>query len=164
MAKSYKKILLPLDGSRLAERALDDLNAVASNNKECLVTLLRVVEPLLPAHLVDYFNIEEYRVAKERIEADAKGYLRKIAEDLIMAGMRVEIELIFSSEVAGMILDYAKEKKMDLIIMSTHGRSGVQRWIFGSVAQRILRHSAIPVLMIPATGPLAQSSQSNPAS
>ncbi len=152
MAKTYKKILVPLDGSQLAEWALEDAKAVISGKKDCLMTLLRVVEPLLVAHLVDYVNVEEYRTAEERNEAEAKDYLLSIAKELTRAGLRVKIELVVGGAADSAILNYAKENKIDLIVMSTHGRSAVHRWIFGSVAQRVLRHSPIPVLIVPLSG------------
>jgi len=148
----YKRILVPLDGSRLAEQALEDAKAVISSKKDCLITLFRVVEPLLAAQLVDYVNVEEYRVAEDRNEAETKDYLVNMAEELTRAGMRVEVELIVGGAADSAILDYAKENKIDLIVMTTHGRSGVHRWIFGSVAQRVLRHSPIPVLIVPPSG------------
>ena len=66
--------------------------------------------------------------------------------------MRVEVELIVGGAADEAILDYAKENNIDLIVMSTHGRSGVHRWIFGSVTQRVLRHSPVPVLIVPPAG------------
>jgi len=152
MAKSYKRILVPLDGSQLAEQALEDAKAVVSGKEDCLITLLRVVEPLLRDWLVDYVNVEEYKDAEKRYESDAKDYLINIAKELTRAGMRVEVELIVGGAADSAILDYAKENKIDLIIISTHGRSGVRRWIFGSVTQRVLRHSPLPVLVVPSYG------------
>lgn len=149
MAKTYKKILVPLDGSRLAEQALEDVKAVVSENKTCLIILIRVVEPLLPIYVKDSISAEHYKAAEEKLESEAKDYLMELAEELMRGGMRVEVELIVGGMADEVILDYAKEKKVDLIVMSTHGRSGVARWIFGSVAQRVIRHSSVPVLLVP---------------
>lgn len=152
MAKTYKRILVPLDGSRLAEQVLEDVKAVVPNKNDCLITLLRVVEPLLHGYLVDYISAKQYKSAEERNESDAKDYLISTAEELTRAGMRVEVELIVGGAADEAILDYAKENSIDLIIMSTHGRSGVHRWIFGSVTQRVLRHSPVPILIVPPAG------------
>ena len=152
MAKNYKRILAPLDGSQLSEQALEDVKAVAAGKKDCLITLLMVVEPILQVYLVDYFNVEDYEAAERRHEAEAKEYLIGIAEEMTGAGMRVEVELIVGGTADEAILDYTKENNIDIIVMSTHGRSGVHRWIFGSVTQRVLRHSPVPVLIVPPTG------------
>lgn len=153
MGKRYKKILVPLDGSPLSEQVLEDVKAVISTNKKgCLITLLRVVEPLLQDYLLDYVNVNEIESAKKRNVSDAKDYLVSIAEELTKVGMRVEVELIVDGSAAEAILDYAKSNNIDLIVMSTHGRSAVHRWIFGSVAQRVLRHSPVPVLIVPPKG------------
>jgi nucleotide-binding universal stress UspA family protein len=152
MTKSYKRILAPLDGSQLSEQALEDVKAVVAGRKDCLITLLMVVEPILKVYLVDYFNVEDYEAAERKYEAETKEYLISIAEEMTKSGTRVEVELIVGGTADEAILDYTKENDIDLIIMSTHGRSGVHRWIFGSVAQRVLRHSPVPVLIVPPTG------------
>lgn len=152
MPKNYKRILVPLDGSRLAEQVLEDVKAIVSDKKDSLITLLMVVEPLVKPYLVDYFGGDEYKAAEEKNEADAKDYLVSIAEELTRIGMRVEVELIVGGEADSTILEYAEENNIDLIVMSTHGRSGVHRWIFGSVTQRVLRHSKVPVLVVPPQG------------
>ena len=152
MPKSYKRILVPLDGSGLAEQVLEDIKAIVSNKKDSLITLLMVVEPLVKPYLVDYFSRDEYEAAEEKNQAEAKDYLVSIAEELTKVGIRAEVELIVGGEADSTILDYAEEHNIDLIVMSTHGRSAVRRWIFGSVAQRILRHSKVPVLVVPPQG------------
>jgi nucleotide-binding universal stress UspA family protein len=152
MAKNYKRILAPLDGSQLSEQALEDVKAVAAGKKDCLITLLMVVEPILQVYLVDYFNVEDYETAERRHESEAKEYLVSIAEEMTKSGIRVEVELVVGGTADEAIIDYAKQNNIDLIVMSTHGRSGVHRWIFGSVAQRVLRHSPVPVLIVPPAG------------
>ena len=74
-----------------------------------------------------------------------------MADSLKADGIAVEIDIAYGG-AAEAILDYAKKNKVNLIVMSTHGRSGVSRWFFGSVAERVLRHSVIPVLIIPSFG------------
>ncbi|TFH42686.1 MAG: universal stress protein, partial [Chrysiogenales bacterium] len=75
-------------------------------------------------------------------------YLDKTADGLRKDGISVETRIVVDGEPASKILETAKEENADLIIMSTHGRSGFTRWIFGSVANRVLIHSSIPVLMV----------------
>ena len=74
-----------------------------------------------------------------------------MADDLNKDGVAAETAVV-SGKPAEAILDYAKQNQVELIIMSTHGRSGVGRWAFGSVADRILRYSVAPVLLIPPAG------------
>lgn len=99
------------------------------------------------------FSYPEPVLMSERSsEAEAKEYLLNIAEEMMMAGWIVEVELVVGGAADEVILDYAEEKKFDLIVMTTHRRPGVHRWIFGNVTQRVLRHSLIPVLIAPPTG------------
>lgn len=92
------------------------------------------------------------RKAERKREADAQEYLNTTAESLKKDGLPVETELIVNGEPADKILAYAWEKKVDLIVMSTHGRTGFQKWVFGSVANNVLVNSSIPVLMVVPAG------------
>jgi len=144
----YQKILAPLDGSELAETALRHVRAVATGCRVPKVVLLQVVRPIPQVHgLAEEFRREE----KERAEAEAKDYLAKVADSLKKEGVPAEIVIVCGMP-AEQILDYAKKNEVDLIIMSTHGRSGVSRWVFGSVADRVVHHSATPVLIVTPPG------------
>lgn len=147
----YKKILVPLDGSELAECALEHVRAIAKGCQVGEVVLIRVLEPLLPT-TPGYVATEHFRQAEERFEAEARKYLDKVADSLKKDGIPAKTELVIGGEPAAKILEVAEEGKADLIIMSTHGRSGVSRWLLGSVAQRVVTHSTIPVLMVVARG------------
>ncbi len=67
--------------------------------------------------------------------------------------------VIVSGRPVDEILSYASKNQVDLIIMSTHGRAGISRWVFGSVVERVLRHSAVPVLIVPPPGRLSGESR-----
>jgi nucleotide-binding universal stress UspA family protein len=82
---------------------------------------------------------------------DAANYLTQVAGRLDQGGASVHSNVI-TGRVEDRIIDYAKEEKVDLIIMATHGRSGVSRWVRGSVADKVLRMAHIPVLMVRAPG------------
>ena len=85
----------------------------------------------------------------------AEDFLTRAAEDLRKENIMIEIEIIQSSVHHGAayaILDYAQNNKVDLIIMSTHGRSGISRWAFGSVTDKVIRHSKVPVLTVTPEG------------
>jgi nucleotide-binding universal stress UspA family protein len=142
----YQKILAPLDGSELAERALEHIKIVTKGCRAPKVVLLQVIP--WPAHPAHTLSDELIRSESEKAEAGAKDYLAKVADSLKGDGIAVETVIVRGGP-AEEILDYAKKNKVDLIVMSTHGRSGVSRWVFGSVAERVLRHSASPVLMVP---------------
>ena len=85
----------------------------------------------------------------------AEDYLAIAAEDLRKENIMIQIEILQSSAyhgVADAILDYAQNSRADLIIMSTHGRSGISRWTFGSVTDKVIRHSKVPVLTVTPEG------------
>lgn len=143
----YKKILVPLDGSKFAESALAHVRAVAQGRPIDKIVLLRVVEPII-VDVKDYLGAERTREAEDKLEANAKEYLDNIASDLRKDGIPVETRIVVNGEPAAKILEITREETIDLIIMSTHGRSGFPRWLHGSVANRVLVHSSVPVLMV----------------
>ena len=150
----YKKILVPLDGSELAEHVLEHVKAVAKGGHDPQVILLQVIEPLLISFKADITVANNYREAEDKFEASVKDYLSRVAETLKKSGIAVEtaISNITHGSAAGEILNYATENGVDLIVMSTHGKSGSSRWHFGSVSDRVASHSAIPVLIVAPSG------------
>ena len=148
----YQKVLVPLDGSKFAECVVEHVKSIATGCQVPTVVLLRVVEPLSPpANLPDRMAVDTYLDEKEKAEDPAKNYLSEMAERLKGEGIAVETDIIDGMPADG-ILSYAEEKGVDLIVMSTHGRSGVSRWFFGSVANKVLGHSLIPVLIVTPRG------------
>lgn len=136
----YKKILVPLDGSELAETVLPHIEAIALA-PEAEVVLLRV----LPATGVLPTTAEaERNAARESLERAKKRLQEK--------GIEARITIRHGEDAAVEITDYAEVNDVDLIAMSTHGRSGVSRWIFGSVAEKVLRGTNKPILLIRAPG------------
>jgi len=91
------------------------------------------------------------RDADKKLEAEANDYLAKIAANLKKEGIATQTAVI-QGMAAEEILDYVTKNKVDLIVMSTHGRSGVSRWALGGVADRVLRHSIAPVLIASPSG------------
>ncbi len=147
----YKKILVPLDGSEFSECSLEDIKELTADSRGIEVTLYRVLEPF-PENLSKY-NIGEgiRREAMKAAEADAKGYLSKLADRLKKAGLNVKIA-VSEGRPADKILDYARDSAIELIVMTTHGRSGPSRFAFGSVAEKVIRNSTVPVLSISPPG------------
>jgi nucleotide-binding universal stress UspA family protein len=145
----YKKILAPLDGSKLSECSLEHLKAIAIGCAVPEVILLRVVEPLSALATADLAQAGGNLLAKEEQQSkdEAQDYLSKLDAKLKKEGLATKAVSVYG-RAAEVILDYASKNKVDLIIMSTHGRSGVSRWAFGSITDRVLRHSAVPVLIV----------------
>ena len=143
----YSKILAPLDGSGIAECILPHVEAIATKNDAVDVTFLYVVEPL-NTPLTD----PEF---KSLIESKAKSAADRYLKELIR-GLSYKERAhgkVILGKAADSILDYSAESKMDLIIMASHGLSGIRRWVRGSVADKVLHESRIPVLRIRANAP-----------
>jgi nucleotide-binding universal stress UspA family protein len=140
----YKKILVPLDGSELAKKALDEAEKLA----KCFgaeMILFQVV-PFMPIYgspeLVTPLIVDEKQ--KEAVEK----YLANLAEELKKKGLRVTATVRTGQQVAVEIIDFAKESGAELIVMCTHGRSGITRWMLGSVALKLLTRGETPILLI----------------
>ncbi len=144
----YSKILVPLDGSDLAECSLEHLKAIAQGCKVSKVILLQVVEPLsVESSLRSEFSSDFVENIKKSVKNNAESYLNGIASNLKNMGFAIET-VVEDGMAAEVILEHASKENVDLIIMSTHGRSGVVRWALGSVADKVIRHSAAPVFLI----------------
>lgn len=139
----YKKILVPLDGSELAEVVLPHVKEVAAGHDEGKVILLRIVEPL-PAGTPPAVDFEVVKKAGVKAGED---YLARIQAKLNKEGLTVETKVL-TGRPAETISEFAQREKVDLIALATHGRSGVSRWVFGSVADRLVRSLSVPVLLI----------------
>jgi len=149
----YQKILVTLDGSELAETALPHLETVYKGCQKPKVTLLRVIEPIdfQNSEAIGVMTPEMIKKVESELKEDAKKYLDGVAQRLGKVGIPVTAE-VASGKAADTIIDYVNKNDFDLLIMSTHGRSGISRWILGSVADRIIRSVCIPVTIIRAPG------------
>jgi len=148
----YQKILVPLDGSKLAECVVEHVKSIATGCQVPTVVLLRVVKPIdvLP-EFPDKAIVDDFLDADKKAHDEAKNYLSEMSEKLKSEGIAVETD-ITDGLPAEQILRYAEERGFDLIVMSTHGRSGASRWFFGSVADRVVRQSLTPVLTVTPSG------------
>jgi nucleotide-binding universal stress UspA family protein len=145
----YNKILVPLDGSELAECVLPHVESISRGCGVKNVVFLRIVEPfyLTGADETAGFNVD----ITERINAERRAEVKKYLEELTSRTNYngVHIDWAFAEgRPADEIADYAKNNGVDLIAIATHGRSGVSRWVWGSVADRVLRSACVPVLMV----------------
>jgi nucleotide-binding universal stress UspA family protein len=154
----YNRILVPLDGSVLSESSLAHVQAIARERQGSDVVLLTVLEQLKAGFPESIYGVtslkqvhEEFAKANKQIRQNAENYLDSKAGDLTKAGLIVKTVVIQSDSEKGaadIIIDYAKANKVDLIVMSTHGRSGISRWTLGSVTDKVIRHAGVPVLTI----------------
>ena len=139
----YKKILVPLDGSALAECVLPHVKAIGVGCGVEKVVLLRVVEPI-PVETPATIDFEA--VQKAGVKA-AEKYLAKTKTKLSKKGLNIETKVL-TGRPAEIISEFAQRNKVDLVAIATHGRSGISRWIFGSVADKLVRSCSVPVLLI----------------
>jgi nucleotide-binding universal stress UspA family protein len=142
----YNRILITLDGSELAERAVSHALEIA-HKFESEIVLLRV--PVVEAQMAVAYGIAvPYEADIKRSQEEAEGYLYSWKMKLLGSGVNVRTEVV-SGAPADVILDVADADRADLVVMSTHGRSGLSRLMYGSVAESVLRGSKIPILLIP---------------
>ena len=150
------KVLVPLDGSKFSEEVLPYLTKVPAGQGHA-VTLLRVGEPprehipMVGAATLEvaYYpppDLETRGQAIARIENEALSYLRTKAKE--MPGLTVNCKVAISHEVAAEIIETANREHADMIAMTTHGRTGLLELVMGSVANAILHHSKLPVLLV----------------
>jgi nucleotide-binding universal stress UspA family protein len=147
----YQTMLVPLDGSKLAECVLSHVETLARGCQAKRVIFARVVEPFhQPAG--DYV-LPEGQIQKVEAESKAASekYLKEIISRSKYDGVRMDSAVLYGS-VADTLAEFASKNQVDIIVIATHGRSGVSRWVWGSVADRILRSSCVPVLMVRAPG------------
>ncbi len=143
----YKKVLVPLDGSDIAECTLSHLKSLFKDGSVGEATLLNIV--VIDISWVDlegeHFDLNAVR---ERAFASSRKYLSQAESRLSSQGIKVKTESVESNRPADAITDYAQKNGMELIIMATHGYTGLKKLILGSVAAGVLNQSPVPVLLI----------------
>lgn len=148
----YKKVLVPLDGSELAECILPHVKSIAVGCGTGDVVFLRVVEPFrMPSGADVSFSDKDINRINSETKASAENYLNQLASHTKYDGVNIQTKVL-SGNAAEKIAEYASENGVDLITISTHGRSGISRWAWGSVADRVMRSACIPVMMVRAPG------------
>jgi nucleotide-binding universal stress UspA family protein len=154
----FNKILVPLDGSELAERALRPALKIAQHF-EAEILLLRVPLPetLLVAapHLYGSYDLMYPSQALNKSRQEAKDYLDHIQQLTVGAGLNVNVKSP-EGDIAEVIVETAIDGHVDLIVMSSHGYSGITRWVLGSVAEKVLGDAPCPVLVIRSAEPLTK--------
>jgi nucleotide-binding universal stress UspA family protein len=151
--RMWRRIMVPLDGSELAERALPCAERLALLG-DATLHLVRVVEPRaemtwMPGPL--YVVMRAYADPVERAAEAAAAYLNGLRTSSVAGGIRVEVA-VPCGPAAATLLDYESTAAIDLAIMCSHGYGGLVRFALGSVAMHMLRHGAAPVLLVRAFG------------
>jgi nucleotide-binding universal stress UspA family protein len=139
----FNKILIPLDGSALAEAILPEAEALAKDFGAEIILLCAHTPQMFP-----YLTDNPYALADiTRYEMESsRRYLDDVAARVRTKGVSVKT-LLGEGRAADVILDTAEAVKADLIAMTTHGRSGVGRWLLGSVADAVVHAANVPVLL-----------------
>ena len=140
----FEKILVPLDGSTLAQAILPYVMVVA-RGFDSRVILLHVAETVLDHEAPEQKTYADETM--ERIRPIAENYLAGVADEFRREGIDVETKVV-KGRAAAQILEQAEQENVGLIAMSTHGRSGLARWVMGSRIDKILRACEQPVLLV----------------
>ena len=150
----YKRIMVPLDGSDLAECVLPHLETIIKGCESPEVIVVQAVEPIsIPygREASQLTSLEQVKAFETHQKVEAEKYLKEIIARLGKTGVNAKADIIYGK--AGEALsDYATKNNVDLVIIATHGRSGISRWVWGSVADRLIRSVCVPVLMVRAPG------------
>jgi nucleotide-binding universal stress UspA family protein len=164
-----QKVLVPLDGSELAEAVLPYVEEICQRCEPVEIILFQVVNPpqgrsgavfratggdfptsVLPESPVD-IEMAQHPIYRGQEMASARGEvetsLARATKQLCDSGVPPRIEVAFGRP-AEEIVDFAEREGVDLIAMSTHGRSGMSRWLFGSVADKVLHGTHVPILLV----------------
>ena len=147
----YKKVLVPPDGSALAECTLSHVKNLFKDGSVGEVTLLNVVKVDLPWAIMgadQYSKGIDINAIREPLFIASRKYLADIESRLVSEGIKVKTESLEGNRPADTITEYAQEKGMDMIIIGTHGYTGLKKLMLGSVAFGVLHQSHIPVLLI----------------
>ncbi|MCA9776555.1 MAG: universal stress protein, partial [Candidatus Eremiobacteraeota bacterium] len=146
-ADMFRRILIPLDGSELAEKALKQALEIAKSYGSIL-HLTRVV-PLID--LCGEYSSVAFIERLEKMRNRSQNYLNRKLDELRSEQLRVDATVLIGNP-AIRVVELAEEREVDLIVVSSHGRTGLARWYFGSTAEDIARRSSLPVLLLPQMG------------
>ena len=142
----YKKIVIPIDGSGWSERAIPHACEIAQHNDSELI-LTHVFRPPA-AEYTDQIALAGQSEQIDEIRNQIKQKLMSLRNQLRGQGYNVRVQFIEGAGVAHLLVDYINEEDVDLVVMSSHGRTGLGRFIFGSVAQKVLEGVNVPVMII----------------
>jgi nucleotide-binding universal stress UspA family protein len=144
---AVQSITVPLDGSQLAASVLPIVTTIAQRmNLE--IVLFRAYELPASAYYGSEDYLPNYEELKDNVRKEVQSYLGKEIETLKSHGFEKVSFLVTEGSGPDEIISYARKRPDTLIAMCTHGRSGVKRWVLGSVTEKVVRHSGDPVLVM----------------
>ena len=145
----YRRILVTTDGSTLANKAVKSAIELASTLDAELIVL-----KVIPRYLQTYFegsiplNNQQIMMIEKQWEDEANEVLAKVEKQAEKSGLFVTASIVKANIISEAIINFAKKKKVDLIVMASHGRNGFKRLILGSETLQVLTHSQLPVLVL----------------
>ena len=145
-----KRVLVPLDGSSLAELVLPHVAVIAKEMK-LEVILLRVYSLVSQMYMAEGMA-PDFDQLTESIRDEVKSYLEEKVRQLKLEGLEKVSYQLLEGDPAAKIIDVSREMPDNLVAISTHGRSGIGRWVLGGVTDRVVRHTSDPVLVIRSSG------------
>ena len=146
---SYRKILVTTDGSTLANKAVKSAIELASTLDAELIAL-----KVIPRYLQTYFegsiplDNQQIMMLEKQWEDEATEVLSKVEKQAEKSGLIVTTSIVKANIISEAIITFAQKKKVDLIVMASHGRNGFKRLILGSETMQVLTHSHVPVLVL----------------
>ena len=146
--------MVPLDGSKLAECVLPHVEIIVKASDSPEVIFIRAVEPIIIPYgreMGEVDSLKRLEALEVHEKAEAEIYLKEIASKFKKAGINTRAEVVLGKG-AEALTDFANKNEIDLVIIATHGRSGVSRWVWGSTTDRLLRSIRVPILVIRAPG------------
>lgn len=143
----YRRILVPIDGSETSGRALQE--AIKLADREAQLRLVYVLEEIYLLDAEGYAYID-YAALQQAVRNTGARTLALAAEKVRQSGAAAETALLEASgeRIASVIVSEAQQWKADLIVIGTHGRSGLNRLLLGSVAEGVVRVASVPVLLV----------------
>ena len=143
---TINRIIVPLDGSPLAEQALPHATAVALS-LDAQIDMLRVYSLLTNAYYGEGY-LPNFDEIADTVKEEATDYLTIKNDEFVTADVKHGDGVIEEGDAAAKIIELAQETPNSLIVMCSHGRSGISRWVLGGTADRVVRHSGDPVLVV----------------
>ena len=140
-------VIVPLDGSEIAETVLSPVAALAKA-LDLQVILVRVYGLPLAAYGGDDYYVPDYLELKDQIKDEADDYLKSTGSLLRQQGVAEVSTVIIEGSAADAIISLARKTPNNLVALSPYGRSGLQRWVLGSVTEKVVRHCDDPVLIV----------------
>jgi len=140
----FKNILVPYDGTSFSNRAFQKALDIAKKDNS-KITIFTVIEGEYSA-IMGYSKINPQVIKKQ--QSAAKKYIYKLESSAKNSGVSITVKIKQGTKIVKEILDFAKSKKFNLIVMGSHGRTGINKLILGSVSNALVQHSKIPIMII----------------